>query len=195
MTTSLAERIHDLQQSVRTNVDAFVNAKDLSDKWMAFLEKNSRILHDILTISDILRMNRTLPFVVDIDNDDQIAMWVENENITIERSDAEFNRIDGFVIEINNQIAEVVFYTPETVNGVKEDKDRFYFTFYDWAGLYRSSHFENYLAGWNNCTVSEKTEIAKSADTTFNKFEQAFEPLVEKFMEYVEGQLGAINQD
>ena len=89
--TILSEQIKDLRRSVQNNIDAFINVKPLKDRWKQFFEDRLQLIHDIMTISDILRMNRKLPFVIPTENG-QIAIWLENNTITIEYSDKCYNR-------------------------------------------------------------------------------------------------------
>ena len=73
--TALTEQIKDLRKSVQNNINHFINVKPLKDRWKQFFEDRLQLIHDIMTISDILRMNRKMPFVIPTENG-QIAIWL-----------------------------------------------------------------------------------------------------------------------
>lgn len=190
--TILSEQIKDLRRSVQNNIDAFINVKPLKDRWKQFFEDRLQLIHDIMTISDILRMNRKLPFVIPTENG-QIAIWLENNTITIEYSDKCYNRKNGYTIAINTHSTDVVFYKPVTENGCKTNSEFFSLSFHSWEGLYKSSDYENYYSSWNHKSVADKLDLFEEANTTFDVFSRYFDMFIEQFKEYVEEKLKAIN--
>ena len=190
--TVLTEQIKDLRRSVQNNIDAFINVKPLKDRWKQFFEDRLQLIHDIMTISDILRMNRKLPFVIPTENG-QIAIWLENNTITVEYSDKCYNRKNGYTIAMNTHRTDVVFYKPVTENGCKTNSEFFSLSFHSWEGLYKSSDYENYYSSWNHKSVADKLDLFEEANTTFDVFSHYFDMFIEQFKEYVEEKLKAIN--
>lgn len=190
--TILSEQIQDLRRSVQNNIDAFINVRPLKDRWKQFFEDRLQLIHDIMTISDILRMNRKLPFVIPTENG-QITVWLENNTITIEYSDKYYNRKNGYTIAINVHSTDVVFYKPVTENGCKTDNEFFSLNFHSWEGLYKSSDYENYYSAWNHKSVADKLDLFEEANTTFDVFSRYFDTFLELFKDYVEEKLKAVN--
>ena len=190
--TTLTEQIKDLRRSVQNNINHFINVKPLKDRWKQFLEDRLQLVHDIMVISDILRMNRKLPFVIPTENG-QIAIWLENNTITIEHSDKCYNRQTGYTVAMNTYCTDVIFYKPVTENGCKTNSEFFSLSFHSWEGLYKSSEYENYYASWDRKSVAEKLDLFEEADKTFDVFSRYFDMFVEQFKEYVEEKLKAVN--
>lgn len=190
--TILSEQITDLRRSVQNNINHFINVKPLKDRWKQFFEDRLQLIHDIMTISDILRMNRKLPFVIPTENG-QIAIWLENNTITIEYSDKCYNRKNGYTIAMNTHSTDVVFYKPTEENGYKTDREFFALNFHSWEGLYKSSDYENYYSSWDSKSVAEKLDLFEEADKTFDMFSRHFDMFVEQFKDYVEEKLKAVN--
>ena len=190
--TILSEQIKDLRRSVQNNINHFINVKPLKDRWKQFFEDRLQLIHDIMTISDILRMNRKLPFVIPTENG-QIAIWLENNTITIEHSDKYYNRQTGYTVAMNTYCTDVVFYKPVIENGCKINSEFFSLSFHSWEGLYKSSDYENYYSSWDRRSVAEKLDLFEEADKTFDVFSRHFDMFVEQFKEYVEEKLKAVN--
>ena len=189
---TLTEQIKDLRKSVQNNIDAFINVKPLKDRWKQFFEDRLQLVHDIMVISDILRMNRKLPFVIPTENG-QIAVWLENNTITIEYSDKCYNRKNGYTIAMNTHCTDVIFYKPVTENGYKTNSEFFSLSFHSWEGLYKSSDYENYYSSWNHKSVADKLDLFEEANTTFDVLSRYFDMFIEQFKEYVEEKLKAVN--
>lgn len=190
--TVLTEQIKDLRRSVQNNINHFINVKPLKDRWKQFFEDRLQLIHDIMTISDILRMNRKLPFVIPTENG-QIAIWLENNTITIEHSDKYYNRQTGYTVAMNTHCTDVVFYKPVTENGYKTNNEFFSLSFHSWEGLYKSSDYENYYSSWDRKSVAEKLDLFEEADKTFDMFSRYFNTFLELFKDYVEEKLKAVN--
>lgn len=189
--TVFSEQIKDLRRSVQNNINHFINVKPLKDRWKQFFEDRLQLIHDIMTISDILRMNRKLPFVIPTENG-QIAIWLENNTITIEHSDKYYNRQTGYTVAMNTYCTDVVFYKPVIENGCKTNSEFFSLSFHSWEGLYKSSDYESYYSSWDRKSVAEKLDLFEEADKTFDVFSRHFDMFVEQFKEYVEEKLKAV---
>lgn len=190
--TALTEQIKDLRRSVQNNINHFINVKPLKDRWKQFFEDRLQLIHDIMTISDILRMNRKLPFVIPTENG-QIAIWLEDTTFTIEYSDKYYNRINGYTIAINVHSTDVVFYKPTEENGYKTDREFFAMNFHSWEGLYKSDSYESYYSAWDEENVADKIALFEEASNTFEIFTKCFNTFLELFKAYVEEKLKAVN--
>ena len=188
----LSEQIKDLRRSVQNNINHFINVKPLKDRWKQFFEDRLQLIHDIMVISDILRMNRKMPFVIPTENG-QIAIWLEDTTFTIEYSDKYYNRINGYTIAIHVHSTDVVFYKPTEENGYKTDREFFALNFHSWEGLYKSDSYESYYDAWSGKNVADKIDLLEEASNTFDLFSEYFNTFVEQFRDYVEEKLKAIN--
>lgn len=190
--TILSEQIKDLKRSVQNNINAFINVKPLKDRWKQFFEDKLQLIHDIMVISDILRMNRKLPFVIPTENG-QIAIWLEDTTFTIEYSDKHYNRKNGYTIAIHVHSTDVVFYKPTTETGYKTDREFFALNFHSWEGLYKSDSYESYYSAWDCKNTADKIALFEEANNTFDIFSHYFNTFVEQFRDYVEEKLKAVN--
>ena len=194
MTTNiqLDEQIKDLRRSVQNNINAFINVKPLKDRWKLFFDDRLQIIHDIMTISDILRMNRELPFVIPTENG-QVAIWLENNTITIEYSDKHYNRKNGYTIAMEKYNTNVIFYKANVKNNYK--MDYFGLFYYTWEGLYSSTDYESYYSTWEQASVCDKLDLFKEADNTFEVFTRYFDMFLEQFKEHVEEKLAKLSNE
>ena len=194
MTTSitLEEQIKDLRRSVQNNVNAFINVKPLKGRWKLFFEDRLQIIHDIMTISDILRMSRKIPFVIPTENG-QIAIWLENNTITIEYSDKYYNRKNGYTIAMEEYNTDVIFYKANVENNYKTDY--FGLCYYTWEGLYSSTDYESYYSAWERTSISDKLDLFEEANTTFDVLSHYFDTFIKQFKEYVEEKLAKLSNE
>ena len=177
MNTTLAEQLKNLRKSMQHNIDAFINAKNVCDEWVQFITNNTDVIRDAMAIAEILRLNRESPIVISTGHS-LLSVWVENNVVTIEHSDEDHNRLNGFTVNIGKDETNIVFYKPETKNGHNYDIDYFKFNIYEFTGLYRNNSFDTYYREWETRNTAKKLTLIEEAEATSKLFYENFEAII-----------------